>query len=92
MVHQQRYLRCVWLGVSSSAVHITESRKQRDVVSILNQSLPLCVTFSANEHLQSASIAASVGGDTTIVQFKKWNTYILGLCDNLTEGQWVCIR
>ncbi|KAJ0327515.1 hypothetical protein COL5a_005895 [Colletotrichum fioriniae] len=45
----------------------------------------------ALDWIKSASIAASVGGDTTIVQFKKWNTYILGLCDNLTEGQWVCI-
>lgn len=37
------------------------------------------------------SIAASIGGDTTLAQFMKWNPYILGLCDSLTEGQYVCI-
>lgn len=59
-------------------------------MSITNQFLP--AALSANERPQSASIAASIGGDTTIVQFKKWNTYVLGLCDSLTEGQWVCVR
>ncbi|ORY61421.1 uncharacterized protein BCR38DRAFT_487174 [Pseudomassariella vexata] len=40
-----------------------------------------------------ASLAASVRGDnsTTLVQFMKWNPYVLGLCDSLTAGQYVCI-
>lgn len=44
-----------------------------------------------NRELNSTSIAASIGGDTTLAQFMKWNPYILGLCDSLTEGQYVCI-
>ncbi|KAK1719373.1 hypothetical protein CaCOL14_006064 [Colletotrichum acutatum] len=50
-----------------------------------------CTLQKVGSNETCTSIASSIGGDTTIVQFKKWNTYILGLCDGLTEGQWVCI-
>ncbi|KAI1171674.1 hypothetical protein F4777DRAFT_582718 [Nemania sp. FL0916] len=40
-----------------------------------------------------ASLAASIGNtnSTTLAQFLKWNPYILGLCDSLLAGQYVCI-
>ncbi|KAI0437595.1 hypothetical protein F4803DRAFT_555865 [Xylaria telfairii] len=39
------------------------------------------------------SIAASIGAanSTTLAQFLKWNSYVLGLCDSLTAGQYVCV-
>ncbi|KDN63841.1 putative LysM domain-containing protein [Colletotrichum sublineola] len=50
-----------------------------------------CTLQKVGTNQTCESIAASIGGGTTIVQFKKWNTYILGLCDNLIEGQYVCV-
>ncbi|KAI1880137.1 hypothetical protein JX265_001758 [Neoarthrinium moseri] len=38
-----------------------------------------------------ASLAAGVAGNITKVQFQKWNPYVLGLCDSLTEAQYVCV-
>ncbi|KAI0476399.1 hypothetical protein GGR56DRAFT_468019 [Xylariaceae sp. FL0804] len=40
-----------------------------------------------------ASVAASIGDNnsTTLAQFMGWNPYVLGLCDSLTEGQYVCV-
>ncbi|KAI0856210.1 hypothetical protein F4860DRAFT_493672 [Xylaria cubensis] len=40
-----------------------------------------------------ASLAASIGNanSTTLAQFLKWNLYVLGLCDSLTPGQYICI-
>ncbi|KAI1212568.1 uncharacterized protein F4807DRAFT_450236 [Annulohypoxylon truncatum] len=33
---------------------------------------------------------AGAAGNVTISQFLKWNTHIMGLCDSLTAGQYVC--
>ncbi|RKU41544.1 hypothetical protein DL546_001268 [Coniochaeta pulveracea] len=38
-----------------------------------------------------ASLAAAVGGNTTLTQFLKWNPYVMGLCDSLTAGQYICM-
>ncbi|OHE97574.1 LysM domain-containing protein [Colletotrichum orchidophilum] len=47
-----------------------------------------CTLQKVGSNETCESIAASIGGGTTIVQFKKWNTYVLGLCDSLSEGQY----
>jgi hypothetical protein len=38
------------------------------------------------------ALAQSVPGNATTVQFLNWNPNVLGLCDNLTAGQYVCTR
>lgn len=38
------------------------------------------------------SLAQSVPGNATTVQFLNWNPNILGLCDSVTPGQFVCTR
>jgi hypothetical protein len=38
------------------------------------------------------SLAQSVPGNATAVQFLNWNPNILGLCDSVTPGQYVCTR
>ncbi|ORY11047.1 hypothetical protein BCR34DRAFT_614845 [Clohesyomyces aquaticus] len=38
------------------------------------------------------SLALSVPGNATTIQFMNWNPNILGLCDSLTPGQYICTR
>ena len=40
----------------------------------------------------SDSIAASIAGNITLTQFLSWNPNVMGLCDAVTDGQYICIR
>ncbi|KAI2635310.1 hypothetical protein GGS21DRAFT_489973 [Xylaria nigripes] len=52
-----------------------------------------CNLRQVEEGETCTSLAVSIGdaNSTTLAQFMKWNPYILGLCDNLTVGQYICI-
>lgn len=41
--------------------------------------------------MRSDSLASSLPGNITTVQFLTWNKNIMGLCDSVTAGQYVCI-
>jgi hypothetical protein len=41
--------------------------------------------------LNSDSLAASLPGNITTTQFLNWNRNIIGLCDSVTAGQYICV-